>query len=56
VKTVAENLPITRRIAYEGPEILRIQDRYFVRRFTYFGKYLQKELGIDYVHANELKL
>jgi phosphoserine phosphatase len=24
--------------------------------FTFFGKYLQKELGIDYVHANELKL
>ncbi|MDG2433447.1 HAD-IB family phosphatase, partial [Flavobacterium sp.] len=24
--------------------------------FTYFGKYLQKELGIDYVHANELEI
>jgi phosphoserine phosphatase len=24
--------------------------------FTYFGKYLQKKLGIDYVHANELEI
>ena len=24
--------------------------------FTFFGKYLQKELGIDYVHANELEI
>jgi len=24
--------------------------------FTYFGEYLQKELGIDYVHANELEI
>jgi hypothetical protein len=45
VQTVAD-LPITQGASpYEGPEILRIQDRYFVGRFTYFGKYLQKELG-----------
>ena len=24
--------------------------------FTYFGSYLQKKLGIDYVHANELEI
>jgi phosphoserine phosphatase len=24
--------------------------------FTYFGEYLQKELGIDYVHANQLEI
>jgi phosphoserine phosphatase len=24
--------------------------------FTYFGEYLQKKLGIDYVHANELEI
>jgi phosphoserine phosphatase len=24
--------------------------------FTYFGKYLQQRLGIDYVHANELEI
>jgi phosphoserine phosphatase len=41
LKTVAENLS-QRGASYEGPEILRIQDRYFVGRFTYFGKYLQR--------------
>jgi phosphoserine phosphatase len=45
LKTVAENLPITRASPYEGPEILRIQDRYFVGRVHLLGKYLQKELG-----------
>ena len=24
--------------------------------FTYFGRYLQKRLGVDYVHANELEI
>jgi phosphoserine phosphatase len=24
--------------------------------YSIFGKYLQKELGIDYVHANELEI
>ncbi len=24
--------------------------------FTYFAEYLQKELGIDYVHANQLEI
>jgi phosphoserine phosphatase len=53
LKTVAENL---RKGAspYEGPEI-RIQDRYFVGRFTYFGS-IYKRIGIDYVHANELEI
>jgi phosphoserine phosphatase len=43
LKTVAENLPITQGASPdEGPEILRIQDRYFVGRFTYFGNIYKK--------------
>jgi hypothetical protein len=44
LKTVAENLPITQGIAYEGPEILRIQDRYFVGR-VHLWEVFTKELG-----------
>jgi phosphoserine phosphatase len=43
LKTVAESTHHARGASPdEGPEILRIQDRYFVGGFTYFGKYLQK--------------
>jgi phosphoserine phosphatase len=55
LKTVAENLPIARGASpYEGPEILRIQDRYFVGR-VHLGS-ITKRIGIDYVHANELEI
>jgi phosphoserine phosphatase len=33
-----------------------IQDRYFVGVVHLLGKYLQKRIGIDYVHANELEI
>jgi phosphoserine phosphatase len=57
LKTVAEIYPSRKgRIALWRPEILRIQDRYFVGRVHHFGKYYTKELGIDYVHANELEI
>jgi phosphoserine phosphatase len=58
LKIVAENLPIT-----QGAHRLMKALKYYGYKtailsggFTYFGHYLQKELGIDYVHANELEI
>lgn len=58
LKTVAENLPITK-----GAHRLMKALKYYGYKtailsggFSYFGHYLQKELGIDYVHANELEI
>jgi phosphoserine phosphatase len=58
LQTVAENLPITK-----GAHRLMKALKYYGYKtailsggFTYFGNYLQKELGIDYVHANELEI
>ncbi len=55
---VAINLPITqgahrlmRALKYYGYKTAILSGG-----FTYFGHYLQKELGIDYVHANELEI
>lgn len=55
---VAINLPITK-----GAHRLMKALKYYGYKtailsggFTYFGEYLQKELGIDYVHANELEI
>ncbi|MBE0392967.1 MULTISPECIES: phosphoserine phosphatase SerB [unclassified Flavobacterium] len=58
LQKVAVNLPIT-----QGAHRLMKALKYYGYKtailsggFTYFGKYLQKELGIDYVHANELEI
>jgi phosphoserine phosphatase len=58
LKSVAENLPIT-----QGAHRLMKALKYYGFKtailsggFTYFGRYLHKELGIDYVHANELEI
>jgi phosphoserine phosphatase len=58
LQTVAENLPITK-----GAHRLMKALKYYGYKtailsggFTFFGNYLQKELGIDYVHANELEI
>ena len=58
LQNVAENLPITK-----GAHRLMKSLKYYGYKtailsggFTFFGKYLQKELGIDYVHANELEI
>jgi phosphoserine phosphatase len=58
LQNVAENLPITK-----GAHRLMKALKYYGYKtailsggFTYFGEYLQKELGIDYVHANELEI
>ncbi|MFG1491646.1 phosphoserine phosphatase SerB, partial [Oceanospirillum sp. HFRX-1_2] len=55
---IAENLKIT-----EGAEklistlnALGYTTAILSGGFTYFGEYLQKKLGIDYVHANELEI
>lgn len=58
MQEIAENLPIT-----EGVErLMFVLKRYGYKiailsgGFTYFGEYLQKRFGIDYVYANELEI
>ena len=58
LQNVAENLPITK-----GAHRLMKALKYYGYKtailsggFTYFGEYLQKELGIDYVYANQLEI
>lgn len=58
LEDVANHLPIT-----EGAEklinalkALGYKTAILSGGFTYFGRYLQKRLGIDYVHANELAI
>lgn len=58
LQNVARNLPIT-----QGAHRLMKALKYYGYKtailsggFTYFGEYLQKELGIDYVHANQLEI
>lgn len=58
MEDIAINLPIT-----DGAERLISTLRDFGYKtailsggFTYFGKYLQKKLGVDYVYANELEI
>lgn len=55
---IAENLPIT-----EGVDrLMYVLKKYGYKiailsgGFTYFGQYLQKKYGIDYVYANELEI
>ena len=58
MREIAENLPIT-----EGADrLMYVLKRYGLKiailsgGFTYFGEYLQKRWGIDYVYANELEI
>lgn len=58
MQDIAEHLPIT-----EGAErLMTVLKRYGYKiailsgGFTYFGEYLQRKLGIDYVYANELEI
>lgn len=58
LETIAQALPIT-----EGAERLISTLRHLGYKtailsggFTYFGQFLQKKLGIDFVHANELEI
>ena len=57
MKDIAEKLPIT-----EGVErLMAVLKRYGYKiailsgGFTYFGEYLQRKFGIDYMYANELE-
>ena len=58
MKDIAETLPIT-----EGVErLMAVLKRYGYKiailsgGFTYFGEYLQRKFGIDYMYANELEV
>ncbi len=58
MKDIAENMPIT-----EGVErLMFVLKKYGYKiailsgGFTFFGEYLQKKFGIDYVYANELEV
>jgi len=58
MKEIAENLPLT-----EGAKpLFRTLKKYGFKTailsggFTYYGKHLQNELGIDYVFANQLEI
>ena len=55
---VAVNLPITKgaRRLIDTLKSYGFKTAILSGGFTYFGHYLQKELGIDYVHANELEI
>jgi phosphoserine phosphatase len=58
LQQVAENLPITQG----ARRLVSTLKKYGYKTailsggFTYFGEYLQKELGIDYVYANQLEI
>ena len=58
MEEIAENLPIT-----EGVERLMFVLKHYGYKiailsggFTYFGEYLKRKFGIDYVYANELEI
>lgn len=55
---VAVNLPITRgaRRLIDTLKKYGFKTAILSGGFTYFGHYLQKELGIDYVYANQLEI
>ncbi|MCB4808323.1 phosphoserine phosphatase SerB [Tamlana sp. 62-3] len=55
---VAERLPITKgaRRLIDTLKSYGFKTAILSGGFTYFGHYLQKELGIDYVYANQLEI
>ena len=58
LQQVAKNLPITKgaRRLIDTLKANGFKTAILSGGFTYFGKYLQNELGIDYVFANELEI
>lgn len=58
LQNVAVNLPITKgaRRLIDTLKNYGYKTAILSGGFTYFGHYLQKELGIDYVHANQLEI
>src|SRR5690606_4637812 len=55
---VAVNLPITKgaRRLIDALKSYGFKTAILSGGFTYFGRYLQKELGMDYMYANELEI
>lgn len=58
LQNVAVNLPITKgaRRLINTLKSYGFKTAILSGGFTYFGEYLQKELGIDYVYANQLEI
>ncbi|APY00236.1 phosphoserine phosphatase SerB [Lacinutrix venerupis] len=58
LQDVAINLPITKgaRRLIDALKSYGFKTAILSGGFTYFGHYLQKELGIDYVYANQLEI
>lgn len=58
LEKVAKNLPITKgaRRLIDTLKSYGFKTAILSGGFTYFGNYLQKELGIDYVFANQLEI
>ncbi|MCP4053148.1 phosphoserine phosphatase SerB [Mesoflavibacter sp. CH_XMU1422-2] len=58
LKNVAENLPITKgaKRLIDTLKTYGFKTAILSGGFTYFGYYLQKKLGIDYVYANQLEI
>lgn len=58
LKDVAVNLPITKgaRRLIDTLKSYGFKTAILSGGFTYFGHYLQEELGIDYVYANQLEI
>ncbi|MGI6242949.1 MAG: phosphoserine phosphatase SerB [Prevotella sp.] len=58
MQEIAEHLPITEGV----PRLMKVLKRYGYKiailsgGFTFFGEYLQRLYGIDYVYANELEV
>ena len=58
LRDVAINLPITKGAhrLFKALKYYGFKTAILSGGFTYFAEYLQKELGIDYVHANQLEI
>ena len=58
LQDVAKNLPITKgaRRLIDTLKSYGFKTAILSGGFTYFGHYLQKELGMDYVYANQLEI
>lgn len=58
LRNVAVNLPITKgaRRLIDTLKAYGFKTAILSGGFTYFGNYLQKELGIDYIYANQLEI
>jgi phosphoserine phosphatase len=58
MQDIAEHLPITEGVDRTDGGAQRCGYKIAILSggFTYFGEYLQRKYGIDYVYANELEI